>query len=44
MILILTLIEDTTIIFNETNKAIVIMKSCFPDQRTVPEYPHHHFL
>lgn len=37
-----TLVEDTTIVFDETHKSIIILKACFPNQRTVSENPSRH--
>jgi hypothetical protein len=38
-----TLIEDTAIAFDETNKAFIEVETSFPYKRTIPKYPHHHF-
>jgi hypothetical protein len=39
-----TLVEDPAIVFDETHKAIVIVKARFPNQRTVSKYPNRHTI
>lgn len=39
-----TLVEDTSIAFDETNNTFIIVKPSFRDQGTIPKYPHYHFF